>query len=176
MFEKTGLDAVANVSPNLRDSIVRRMGFGDNLVVMNAESTKRITEIMSWDIIGFWGKTWSNWKRDGAPLYTKAIGEVDAQEVWLISEPIWTVFTAGLSREEAIQRMCDPEDLLKFSMCPFGSANWTEFVELFGRAVFSGTDQEAELEGWYESGWASFLRTVDALTEGYRRCAMPQSV
>jgi len=153
---------------DFRQHIARRMGFGDRLVAMDSESASRIRQILSWDIALFWKEKWSNWKRYGAIYYDQSIGSVEDKEVWLLTKPIWTIFTEDLSREGAIRRMCNPGDELKFSICRFGSANWTELAEKFGREVFLGTDQEEQFEKWYADGWESFKRTIDKIVEGER--------
>jgi len=146
--------------------IAERIGFGDRLVAMDPESASRIKQILSWDIALFWKKKYSYWERHWAIYYDQPVGSAEDKEVWLLTESIWTIFTESLTREEAIRRMCNPEDELKFSTCPFGSANWTELAEQFGREVFVGTAQEGQFEEWYRLGWEVFKRTIDEIVKG----------
>lgn len=153
---------------HFQQTIAARIRLGDRLVAVDSESNDRIKEILSWDITAFWKEKWLNWKRDGAPYYDQPVGSFKEYEVWLLCESLWTILTDDLSREEAIRRMCDPKDSLKFSKCGFGSANWTEFAENFGQSAFQGTDQEEQFDLWYKQGWEAFEKIVDGITRALR--------
>ncbi len=157
--------------------IARKIEAGEKLVAMDHESSEQLKQILSWDICMFWKRKWSNWwKRHASIFYDQPVGSFEGQEVWLLCEPIWTILANGVSREEAIRRMCDPKDPLKFDNCGFGSANWTEFAELFGQTIFQNTDQEEQFNVWYQEGWKAFEKTVDRIVEIYHKKEKPNGI
>ena len=144
--------------------IESRIESGD---ILSIADSNNMAFLLSMDIVVFWKKMWSDWNRNGGRYYDQAIGSINGEDVWFICEPVLSILALG--REEFIRRVCDPEDELELPLCQFGSANWTEFAEQFGREVFRDTDKEECFESWYAQGWEAFEKTVDIIVAGYER-------